>query len=107
MLNVYEHVFVYFYVMCKYNDEYESRLTLFQCSTMIRARAVSERTHDQEEIRRLTDKLYEENRVAIDKLRNAFDSIEHGDGGGGGGVNMTVTTSTATVEVTVDCWLWR
>ena len=73
---------------------------------MIRARAVSERTHDQEEIRRLTDKLYEENRVAIDKLRNAFDSIEHGDGGGGGGgggVNMTVTTSTATVDVTVDC----
>jgi hypothetical protein len=73
---------------------------------MIRARAVSERTHDQEEIRRLTDKLYEENRVAIDKLRNAFDSIEHGDGGGGGGggVNMTVTTSIATVDVTVvDC----
>jgi hypothetical protein len=71
----------------------------------VRARAVSERTHDQEEIRRLTDKLYEENRVAIDKLRNAFDSIEHGDGGGGGGggVNMTVTTSTATVDVTVDC----
>ena len=29
MLNLYEHVFVYFYVMCKYNDEYESRLTLF------------------------------------------------------------------------------
>jgi chromosome segregation ATPase len=59
----------------------------------VRERSTAERQHDQEEIRRLTDRLYEENRVAIDKLRNAFDSIEKqggASGGRSGGVNLTL-----------------
>jgi hypothetical protein len=69
-------------------EEYKRKLT------EVRKRGSIERQQDQEEIRRLTDRLYEENRVAIDKLRSAFDNLEHakmGDNGrGGGNINLTL-----------------
>ena len=53
-------------------DDYKRKLE------EVRQRSTAERQQDQEEIRRLTDRLYEENRMAIDKLRSAFDNLERG-----------------------------
>ena len=69
-------------------EDYKRKLT------EVRKRSTLERQQDQEEIRRLTDRLYEENKVAIDKLRSAFDNLENSkmaeSGRAGGNVNLTL-----------------
>ena len=56
-------------------------------------RYVAEKERDQEEIRRLTDRVYDDNNANIEKLREAFEKLESGSNDSGmhaGGVNLTL-----------------
>ena len=46
-------------------------------------RYMAEKQRDQEEIRRLTDKVYDDNNANIEKLREAFEKLESGSGDSG------------------------
>uniref|UniRef100_A0A7S2SL22 Centrosomal protein of 290kDa coiled-coil region domain-containing protein n=1 Tax=Mucochytrium quahogii TaxID=96639 RepID=A0A7S2SL22_9STRA len=51
----------------------------------VQQQALAERERDQVEIERLTEKLYEDNRTAIGKLRSAYEDIAKGTVPGGSG----------------------
>ena len=68
-------------------NDYKERLSEQQ------TRFQAEKVQDQEEIRRLTDRLYDENNTAIEKLREAFSKLEGSTNDASmraGGVNLSL-----------------